>query len=561
MMARHFRRSYPALTAILIAGLATWGLSAPVSAVGPVGDVTVTAVPGVSGQELTQITSGPDGNLWFTERYENAVVKMTPNGEMTKYTEGITANAWPTSLTTGPDGNIWFAEPNVFVNGKYQVGRITPNGVVTEFASPIQPPSALQSIVSGPDNSIWYVQSLGRNIAKMTMQGEVTTFPTGMPFGTFLQSLAVGPDGNVWFTGINRIGKMTPAGVVTTFTTGLTTAGVISGIAAGPDGNMWIAMPSVNQIAKVDMAGNVTPYSAGITVGASPVGIVVGADGNLWFTGGGSGTVPQVDSSIGRITTAGVVTEFPFGPYASNDPSGIVAGSDGNIWAVNILEASIVRARTGEAAPSSDPVVTNIKQTSANVSGIVYPGAATSAVTLQCARDQLFQDIEYSALASTGSPATGTTAADVAGVCSGLTADTNYFTRFVSSNTFTGSSTSSLTYTTIAPFTTSVREPQSLRSGTVPKRFKNVGKTVVNKRNATTKQNIALKARVVVKQAQVGSRGDYGCARVTYGPKRKVIVRTTGECALRIKVIYTAPGNPEYLPLKKAFTFKTKRIR
>jgi len=545
----------------LLVGVLAWGFTSPASAAGAAGDVTVTALPGLSGEELTQITSGPDGNLWFTERYENAVVKMTPSGEMTKYTEGITANAWPTSLTTGPDGNIWFAEPNVYVGGMYQVGRITPDGVVTEFPSPIQPPSALQSIVSGPDNSIWYVQSLGRRIAKMTMDGEVTTFATGMPFGTFLQSLAVGPDGNLWFTGINGIGKMTPTGTVTLYTAGLASASVITGITAGPDGNMWIAMPSVNQIAKVDMAGNVTPYSTGLTVDASPVGIVAGADGNLWFTGGGSGSVPQVDSSIGRITTSGVITEFPFGPYATNDPSGIAAGSDGNIWAVNILEPSIVRTTTGEAAPNSDPVVTNIKQTSANVSGIVYPGAATSAVTLQCARDQLFQDIEYSALATTGSPATGTTAATVAGVCSGLTADTNYFTRFVSSNTFAGSSTSSLTYTTIAPFTTSVREPQSLRSGTVPKRFKNVGKTVVNKRNATTQQNIALKARVVVKQTRVGSRGDYGCARVTYGPKRKVVVRTTGECALRLKIVYTAPGNPEYLPLKKAFTFKTKKVR
>jgi len=545
----------------LLVGILAWGFALPASAVGPVGDVTVTALPGVSGEELTQITSGPDGNLWFTERYENAVVKMTPNGEMTKYTEGITANAWPTSLTTGPDGNIWFAEPNVYIGGQYQIGRITPDGVVTEFPSPIQPPSALQSIVSGPDNSIWYVQSLGRKIAKMTMEGEVTTFATGMPFGTFLQSLAVGPDGNLWFTGINGIGKMTPTGTVTLYTTGLTTASVITGIAAGPDGNMWITMPGTNQIAKVDMAGNVTPYSTGLTVDASPVGIVAGADGNLWFTGGGSGTTPQVDSSIGRITTSGVITEFPFGPYATNDPSGIAAGSDGNIWAVNILEPSIVRTTTGEAAPSSDPVVTNIKQTSANVSGVVYPGAATSAVTLQCARDQLFQQIEYSALASTGNPATGTSAAAVGGVCSGLTADTDYFTRFVSSNTFTGSSTSSLSYTTITPFTTTVREPQSLRNGTVPKRFKNVGKTVVNKRNATTRQDIALKARVVVKQKRSDSRGDFGCGRVTYGPKRKVVVRTTGECALRIKVVYTAPGSPEYLPLKKAFAFSTKRVR
>lgn len=204
-------RSIGAAGVAMIVAASSLLVAAPTRASDPAGTVTVTPVPGISGQELTQITSGPDGNLWFTERYANAVVKMTPAGEMTKYTAGLTANSQPTSLTTGPDGNVWFAQPNAYDAGTntYQVAKITPDGVVTEYPSPVQPPSGSQSFVSGPGGALWYTQSLGSRIVKMTTDGVATTYPTGLPFLSFLWALAVGPDGNLWFTSTGRIGKMT----------------------------------------------------------------------------------------------------------------------------------------------------------------------------------------------------------------------------------------------------------------------------------------------------------------------------------------------------------------
>ena len=43
-------------------------------------------------------------------------------------------NGLPFALTTGPDGNLWFSE-----QGSNQLGRITPAGIFTEFPTGSQP--------------------------------------------------------------------------------------------------------------------------------------------------------------------------------------------------------------------------------------------------------------------------------------------------------------------------------------------------------------------------------------------------------------------------------------
>ena len=65
------------------------------------------------------ITSGPGGNLWFTEEIGNVIGRITPSGSFSGF--GIpTAKSRPEGITTGPDGNLWFTEENVS-----KIGRIT----------------------------------------------------------------------------------------------------------------------------------------------------------------------------------------------------------------------------------------------------------------------------------------------------------------------------------------------------------------------------------------------------------------------------------------------------
>ena len=80
----------------------------------------------------TWITTGPDGNLWFTENSANRLVQfnLTTHG-FTQFPIPV-ANSGPTSITTGPDGNLWFIESAT--NG---IGSFNPTThVFTNFPIP-----------------------------------------------------------------------------------------------------------------------------------------------------------------------------------------------------------------------------------------------------------------------------------------------------------------------------------------------------------------------------------------------------------------------------------------
>jgi virginiamycin B lyase len=66
------------------------------------------------------ITTGPDGNLWFTENTSNKIGRMTPTGTVTEFPIP-TANSGPRSITTGPDGKIYFVEYTA-----NKIGRLAP---------------------------------------------------------------------------------------------------------------------------------------------------------------------------------------------------------------------------------------------------------------------------------------------------------------------------------------------------------------------------------------------------------------------------------------------------
>jgi len=87
------------------------------------------------------------------------------------------------------------------------------------------------------------------------------------------------------------------------------------------------------------------------------------------------------------------------------------------------------------------------------------------------------------------------------------------------------------------------------------------GKKVVNTKKARTKQGQKMTAKVTrVSSKGITTRGDIACYRVKKGPKRKLAIKTTGQCAkLKIWVTYKAPGNATYEKYRNTVKFKTKR--
>jgi virginiamycin B lyase len=55
------------------------------------------------------ITLGPDGNLWFTERGENKIERITTSGAITEFPVP-TASSAPFGIASGRGDKVWFTE-------------------------------------------------------------------------------------------------------------------------------------------------------------------------------------------------------------------------------------------------------------------------------------------------------------------------------------------------------------------------------------------------------------------------------------------------------------------
>ena len=280
----------------------------------------------------SEITAGPDGDLWFTEQQANQIGRITPTGQVTEFSAGITPGSGPYGITAGPDGNIWFTESNAS-----QIGRITSTGQVTEFSKGITAGSEPEGITTGPDGNLWFTESIG-TIGRITPSGQVTEFSKGITSGCEPTGITAGPDGDLWFTEQSpaQIGRITPTGQITEFSAGITPRSTPLGITAGPDGNLWFTELSGNQIGRITPTGQVTEFSAGITAYSLPDGIVAGPNGDLWFT-------EYAGNQVGRITPAGQVSEFATGITPGSTPYGITVGPDGNVWFADYSGDSIGR--------------------------------------------------------------------------------------------------------------------------------------------------------------------------------------------------------------------------
>ena len=288
----------------------------------PSGSVTMFPLPvGSSWDFESAITLGPDGNLWFTGtddatsvngvQNEPQIGRITPGGSVTMFALP-SGSVWEFggAITTGPDGNLWFTGL-VNVNTLARaIGRITPSGSVTTFD--VQAGSnwqAASGIAVGADGNLWFTgltdNTIGANIGRMTPDGTLTTFYLGGGYWENGSGIALGAYGTLWFTGVEintshgqqiGIGRVASDGSLTLSPLPVPDGSrweAGSGIALGSDGDVWFTgmglgglQPySRDQIGRVAPSGTLTipaPVPSANWAGGS--GIALGPDGNLWLT-------------------------------------------------------------------------------------------------------------------------------------------------------------------------------------------------------------------------------------------------------------------------------------
>jgi hypothetical protein len=97
------------------------------------------------------------------------------------------------SITSGPDGNVWFTATGGTGIGPF-LGSISPTTfAITRF--PVPTGNSPYGMTVGPDSSLWFTEgSLTGRLNPAT--GAITEYP--IPSG---QGITTGPEGNLWFTG------------------------------------------------------------------------------------------------------------------------------------------------------------------------------------------------------------------------------------------------------------------------------------------------------------------------------------------------------------------------
>jgi len=320
------------------------------------GGLTPAAAP-------ARITSGPDGNLWFTEPGISKVGRITPTGVITEFATA-TGGASPTGITAGPDGNVWFTEPAV-----NRVGAMTPTGAASDIA--LAAGSAPERIVTGPDHNLWVTEPGAHAVARVTTGGTVTVFALNDPTAT-PTDITSGPDGNLWFTETHGhfIGRISTAGAIAEFSApGVTTAG---GITTGPDGALWFG-EGTGKLGRLTTAGVLSEWA---TPTSTPgiTDVTPGNDGNVWFA-------EQSAAQIGAITPGGVVTEWPVPNHDA--PGSLVLGPDTNVWfaaaSSNIIGHVTAVANGATTTTSSSSTSSSTSSTSTSTTSTTTAGHVTVA--------------------------------------------------------------------------------------------------------------------------------------------------------------------------------------
>ena len=328
------------------------------------------------------ITTGPDGNLWFTESANpGAIGRMSTTGVLTEFTGGaLTHDGAPTDIVAGDDGNLYFTENH----GSGELGRITPTGVITEFTTNLT--NAPLGITAGGDGNIWFTEATGNQVGKLTIApGASTSAPSAI--GPTDATLAASITPNAQPTSYSFNWGLTAAYGSTTSTAsagngtsatavGAAIAGLIpatayhyrvvatnaAGTTVGAD--QTFTTPPLPPTALTGTASTISQTTATLSAGVNPNGAATTFHFDLGATTSYGASWPASDATVGsdsadHTVMAAVVGLAPGTTYhyrvVATNSTGVSYGSDQTFVTDISTPASPAPAPAGDG-PSLPPV-------------------------------------------------------------------------------------------------------------------------------------------------------------------------------------------------------------
>lgn len=325
-----------------------------------------------TGQEFTTengilgfnaVKKGPDGNLWFCDGPDNAIVVYTPTGDFAAW-YNLGNLIQPNDMTVAPDGTVWI------------VGTTTDN--------------------SNPETA-----SLQTTISRIGTDGSVSNFLTGT-WSTMGQQITVGGDGSVWATaneistwysdsnnnnviayGRSALIRLDPNqdNLITKYTVDNGTD-CLYGISTAPDGSVFFVQtlgnipqyPSTQQsIDKITLNSDytisltkfVTMSSVDYDTSPQLYHLAIADDGNVWFNEFRSSTISSLNPSSGAITSYDVPSGIPFD---------LTVGADHNIWFTERNIPVIGMIDLSQLQPTTQPTITANGTSLSSLAELAYHG-------------------------------------------------------------------------------------------------------------------------------------------------------------------------------------------
>lgn len=160
---------------------------------------------GPEGETFAMIAG--DSFLWVLESNSGQLLKVTPDGTITRVADLSEGHPVPTGLTRAPGGGVYvsFLMSAPYTDGGSKVVRIEPDGKVTEVWSGLTMVTALAvspagdlyalEMSTGNTKEVPYVQPNSGRIVKQTGPKTLTEVVTGLDYPI---AMATGPDGALY---------------------------------------------------------------------------------------------------------------------------------------------------------------------------------------------------------------------------------------------------------------------------------------------------------------------------------------------------------------------------
>jgi len=240
------------------------------------------------------------------------------------------ANDIPTAVATGPDGTVWFTIGFADAVGMIRDGKIQRLPKSKKNVEPV-------GLAVDAQGAAWYTDPTEVLISRILPSGEIKSFPLGTAIAR-LGRLAVAPDGAVWFAESTAYGFTRLKDGVLTRNVPKSVRGGPYGMAVDAKGVAWGTLQSGNQLIKIAPGEEIAEYEIP-TPGSSPSDIAVDASGNAWF-------VEFRGNKIGKFGD-GKFSEFTVpGEWAGL--SGIAVAADGSVWFGMLRGHALGRLRDGQ---------------------------------------------------------------------------------------------------------------------------------------------------------------------------------------------------------------------